>query len=102
MSTPEAQLLTLVSSDGISLPVERPVAERSILLKNMLSDIHGSADPNEPVQPIEEPIPVPNVSPSPLFSAALTHCASLILSISVIGQRSHLTQGHGVVQTSRQ
>lgn len=58
------QMLTLVSSDQVSMQVPRAVAERSVLLKNMLSDIHGDADPNSSVPPpdIEEPIPIPNVN----------------------------------------
>jgi hypothetical protein len=43
--------LTLTTSDNATVPVDREVAERSILIKNLLEDI-GESD---------EPIPIPNV-----------------------------------------
>ncbi|KAJ5872247.1 uncharacterized protein N7529_004600 [Penicillium soppii] len=44
--------ITLVSSDGAELTVGRPVAERSVLIKNMLEDLGDSGDA----------IPIPNVN----------------------------------------
>jgi len=49
-----SQLLTLHSSDGAELKVERQVAERSILIKNLLEDL--------PEASTTEPIPIPNVN----------------------------------------
>ncbi|KAJ5137052.1 hypothetical protein N7448_005606 [Penicillium atrosanguineum] len=42
--------ITLTSSDGVEITVERAVAERSILIKNMLEDLGDSG----------EAIPIPN------------------------------------------
>ncbi|KZF22591.1 E3 ubiquitin ligase complex SCF subunit sconC, variant [Xylona heveae TC161] len=46
--------IILTSSDNVEIPVDREVAERSILIKNMLEDV-GDAAANEP-------IPIPNVN----------------------------------------
>jgi S-phase kinase-associated protein 1 len=46
------QLISITTSDGITMKVERPVAERSILIKNLLEDLGGESD---------ESIPIPNV-----------------------------------------
>ncbi|KAK9456370.1 E3 ubiquitin ligase [Dipodascopsis uninucleata] len=46
-------MITLVSSDGESFEVEKDVAERSVLIKNMIEDVGDSND---------MPIPLPNVS----------------------------------------
>jgi S-phase kinase-associated protein 1 len=48
--------LTLTSSDGVDITVDRDIADRSLLIKNMLSDL---GDPGEP-------IPIPNVNESVL------------------------------------
>lgn len=47
-----ASKVTLTSSDNTNFSVEKAVAERSVLLKNMLEDV-GESD---------TPIPLPNVS----------------------------------------
>ncbi|KAJ5931216.1 hypothetical protein N7516_005705 [Penicillium verrucosum] len=44
--------ITLTSSDGVDISVERTTAERSVLIKNMLEDLGDSG----------EAIPIPNVS----------------------------------------
>ncbi|KAJ5541926.1 SKP1 component dimerization [Penicillium sp. DV-2018c] len=44
--------ITLTSSDGVELSVERTTAERSVLIKNMLEDLGDSG----------EAIPIPNVN----------------------------------------
>ncbi|KAF9251644.1 hypothetical protein DTO006G1_2752 [Penicillium roqueforti] len=44
--------ITLTSSDGVDLSVERTTAERSVLIKNMLEDLGDSG----------EAIPIPNVN----------------------------------------
>jgi len=55
MSAPQ---LILSSSDGVEIPVDRDVAERSILIKNMCDDLGEAAT--------AEPIPIPNVNESVL------------------------------------
>lgn len=52
-AAPEGKLINITTSDSITLQVERPVAERSILIKNLLEDLGGESD---------EPIPIPNVN----------------------------------------
>jgi len=49
-----AQTVRLKPSDGSEMTVERKVAERSILIKNLLTDIPNEAD--------SEAIPIPNVT----------------------------------------
>jgi S-phase kinase-associated protein 1 len=49
---PKAQMISITTSDGITMDVERPVAERSILIKNLLEDLGGEST---------ESIPIPNV-----------------------------------------
>jgi S-phase kinase-associated protein 1 len=52
-TTPAAeQKINITTSDGVTMAVERPVAERSILIKNLLEDLGGDSD---------EAIPIPNV-----------------------------------------
>lgn len=46
----------LVTSDNAEMEVDRQVAERSILIKNLLEDLGGDNN---------EAIPIPNVGPSP-------------------------------------
>ncbi|KAL4807838.1 E3 ubiquitin ligase complex SCF subunit sconC [Aspergillus unguis] len=48
----DVQMLTMTSNDGKNIEVPRDVAERSLLIKNMLEDL---GDPTEA-------IPIPNVS----------------------------------------
>jgi len=45
--------IKLLSSDGVEIPVEKEVAERSILIKNMLEDVGEVSD---------QAIPIPNVN----------------------------------------
>ncbi|KAI4213670.1 MAG: hypothetical protein LQ351_003636 [Letrouitia transgressa] len=52
------QIIKLQSSDNAEIPVERDVAERSILIKNMIEDIGDEA--------ITDAIPIPNVNESVL------------------------------------
>jgi len=44
----------LTSSDGVDIPVERDVATRSILIKNLIEDLGEAAT--------AEPVPIPNVN----------------------------------------
>lgn len=48
-----AQTVRLITSDNQDMTVDRQVAERSILIKNLLEDLGGDND---------EAIPIPNVS----------------------------------------
>jgi S-phase kinase-associated protein 1 len=50
-----ASKVKLVTSDNADMEVDRQVAERSILIKNLLEDLGGDND---------EAIPIPNVSPA--------------------------------------
>ncbi|KAF2106779.1 E3 ubiquitin ligase complex SCF subunit sconC [Lophiotrema nucula] len=52
-ATNEASSILLTTSDGVDLKVEREVAERSILIKNLLEDLGGETG---------EAIPIPNVN----------------------------------------
>lgn len=56
MSTEESKQpsLRLESGDGEVIPVEKDVAERSVLIKNMVGDLGDEA--------MTEPIPIPNVN----------------------------------------
>ena len=51
----------------MTLLIEREVAERSVLIKNMMEDIGEQA--------VEDAIPIPNVSPLPVqvYTALLTN-----------------------------
>ena len=50
-----SQIIKLQSSDAAEISVEREVAERSVLIKNMMEDIGD--------QNVGEAIPIPNVTP---------------------------------------
>ncbi|KAL8973126.1 MAG: hypothetical protein Q9183_000146 [Haloplaca sp. 2 TL-2023] len=54
MSTQAGNQILLQSSDSVEIHVEREVAERSILIKNMIEDIGDQA--------MSDPIPIPNVN----------------------------------------
>ncbi|KAF4620209.1 hypothetical protein G7Y89_g14612 [Cudoniella acicularis] len=58
MSTEKVGTITLLSNDGMSVSVDRTVAERSMLIKNMLEDLGEGA--------ITSDIPIPNVNESVL------------------------------------
>jgi len=51
-------MITLVSNDGVPLHVDRKVAERSMLIKNMMDDLGDSVAETE--------VPIPNVNESVL------------------------------------
>lgn len=55
-TTETAKVINLTTSDNQPMKVDRKVAERSILIKNLLEDLGDSAD---------EPIPIPNVCHPP-------------------------------------
>ena len=56
-ATTEPKLISITTSDGVVMKPERAVAERSILIKNLLEDLGGET---------EESIPIPNVcTPAP-------------------------------------
>jgi len=54
MAAEGPKVVRLKPSDGQEITVERKVAERSILIRNLLTDIPHEAD--------TEAIPIPNVS----------------------------------------
>jgi len=57
-TTAPVQTVTLTASDGVDMTIDRQVAMRSILIKNLLDDL--------PAEATTEPIPVPNVNESVL------------------------------------
>lgn len=57
MSEKQNQTITLTSNDGVDITVDRQVAERSVLIVNMLEDMGGE---------ITQAIPIPNVNESVL------------------------------------
>ncbi|CZT05299.1 hypothetical protein WAI453_005096 [Rhynchosporium graminicola] len=54
----ESIKITLISNDGIPIEVEKAVAEKSMLIKNMMEDLGEGA--------IDTPVPIPNVNESVL------------------------------------
>ncbi|TGO54482.1 hypothetical protein BOTNAR_0266g00170 [Botryotinia narcissicola] len=54
MSEGTATTIKLVSNDNVEVTVERAVAERSMLIKNMLDDLGDGV--------LETPVPIPNVN----------------------------------------
>ncbi|KAF1983462.1 S-phase kinase-associated protein 1A [Aulographum hederae CBS 113979] len=64
MAAPESTIM-LTSSDGTDISVERQVAERSILIKNLLADLPGEAT--------TEAIPIPNVN-EPVLRKVIEWC----------------------------
>lgn len=58
MSTDKQTKITLLSNDGVAVEVERIVAERSMLIKNMMEDLGDAA--------ISTEVPIPNVNESVL------------------------------------
>lgn len=87
MSTGAAEAqkpIKLTTSDNASLTVERKVAERSILIKNLLEDLGGDN---------EEAIPIPNVcSPATALIPATRQ------SDNFAGQRGRHEEGSRVVR----
>jgi len=57
-ATPAKQMINLVSNDGITSTVDRAVAEKSILIKNMMEDLGDAA--------LTTDVPIPNVTDSVL------------------------------------
>lgn len=51
-AAPTEKKVKVTTSDGVNLETARDIAERSILIKNLLEDLGGDN---------EEPIPIPNV-----------------------------------------
>jgi len=58
MAAEKTSIITLVSNDGVVIPVDRQVAERSMLIKNMMDDLGDSVGSTE--------VPIPNVNESVL------------------------------------
>ncbi|KAI4190496.1 MAG: hypothetical protein L6R41_000731 [Letrouitia leprolyta] len=65
MSDTKTKDITLQSNDGTPITVARDIAERSILIKNMIEDIGDEA--------IEEAIPIPNVN-EPVLRKVIEWC----------------------------
>ncbi|OTA59996.1 E3 ubiquitin ligase SCF complex, Skp subunit [Hypoxylon sp. EC38] len=62
---PAADYIRLQSNDGIKIDVEKAVAERSLLIKNMLEDLGPNAD--------GQTIPIPNVT-EPVLRKVIEWC----------------------------
>jgi len=75
MAGEEVKSITLTTSDNQTLKVDREVAERSVLIKNLLEDLGADG---------AEEIPIPNVR-LPLF------CPSFVLSAQA-NSRLHLSR----------
>ncbi|KAH8821761.1 putative E3 ubiquitin ligase complex SCF subunit sconC [Xylogone sp. PMI_703] len=58
MAEAKASKITLVSNDNVAIEVDRQVAERSMLIKNMMDDLGEEAASTE--------VPIPNVNESVL------------------------------------
>ncbi|KIN06247.1 hypothetical protein OIDMADRAFT_17232 [Oidiodendron maius Zn] len=58
MAAEKSSIITLQSNDGVSIDVDRQVAERSMLIKNMMEDLGDEA--------ISTAVPIPNVNESVL------------------------------------
>jgi len=52
----EGQTITLVSNDGVPIKVERAVAERSMLIVNMMEDLGESAGAEVPIPNVNESV----------------------------------------------
>jgi S-phase kinase-associated protein 1 len=74
-ATTDPTLISITTSDGVVMKPERAVAERSILIKNLLEDLGGETT---------ESIPIPNVcahrSSRTFLKQTLTSCRSTRLS----------------------
>lgn len=76
--------INITTSDGVSMNVPRPVAERSILIKNLLEDLGGES---------EESIPIPNVCIYSLITSFWR-----IIAKKVTGERGRNEESSGVVR----
>lgn len=85
-ATEEKNYITLTTSDGADVKVEREVAERSILIKNLLEDIGGETT---------DAIPIPNVSPRHILRSHESK-----LTFASPGQRSSHEEGPRVVRAA--
>lgn len=67
MSTDKStQKVTLASNEGSTIEVDRAVAERSILIKNLIEDLGDDAV-------VDSPIPIPNVN-DPVLRKVIEWC----------------------------
>ncbi|KAK4236828.1 E3 ubiquitin ligase complex SCF subunit scon-3 [Achaetomium macrosporum] len=60
-----SQKITLTSNEGTNIEVDRVVAERSMLIKNLIEDLQDEA--------LNNPIPIPNVN-DPVLRKVLEWC----------------------------
>ncbi|KAK3302266.1 Skp1 family, dimerization domain-containing protein [Chaetomium strumarium] len=65
MSADKNQKLVLTSNEGTNIEVDRVVAERSMLIKNLIEDLMDEA--------LNNPIPIPNVN-DPVLRKVLEWC----------------------------
>jgi S-phase kinase-associated protein 1 len=55
----DVKTINITTSDGVNMKVERPVAERSILIKNLLEDLGGESEEHIPIPNVRTPYPAP-------------------------------------------
>jgi len=56
MATEKANTITLVSNDGVAINVDRQVAERSMLIVNMMEDLGEGAGAEVPIPNVNESV----------------------------------------------
>jgi len=56
MATEKANTITLVSNDGVAISVDRQVAERSMLIVNMMEDLGEGAGAEVPIPNVNESV----------------------------------------------
>ncbi|KAA8572522.1 hypothetical protein EYC84_003133 [Monilinia fructicola] len=71
MSEGSTTTIVLVSNDNASITVDRAVAERSMLIKNMLEDLGDGV--------LSTPVPIPNVSSHICHHSSDLTCTNLII-----------------------
>jgi Skp1 family, tetramerisation domain len=89
-TAPKEGQIILKSSDGNDHPVDRSVAERSMLIKNLLTDL--------PMDDPSQAIPIPNVSSLLQSTNKLPRIADPLLQ----GKRYCPQKGLGVVRVSQE
>jgi len=56
MATEKSNVITLISNDGVAIQVDRQVAERSMLIVNMMEDLGEAAGAEVPIPNVNESV----------------------------------------------